>query len=68
LIALATNDAMSANLENIGRMMQKKSVYFVPMRQDDPVKKPHSLVADFSRIGECAKAAVEGRQVYPVFL
>ena len=67
LIALATNDAMSANLENIGRMMQKKSVYFVPMRQDDPVKKPHSLVADFSRIGECAKAAVEGRQVYPVF-
>lgn len=45
LIALATNDAMSANLENIGRMMQKKSVYFVPMRQDDPVKKPHSLVA-----------------------
>ena len=48
-------------------MMQKKSVYFVPMRQDDPVKKPHSLVADFGRIEECADAALAGKQVYPVF-
>ena len=68
LISLASNDAMSANLENIGRMMQKKSVFFVPMRQDDPVRKPHSLVADFGMIGECAAAAMEGRQIYPVFL
>lgn len=68
LIALATNDAMSANLENIGRMMQKKSVYFVPMRQDDPVKKPHSLVADFERTQECVDAAMVGKQIYPVFL
>ena len=47
LIALASNDALSANLGNISTMLSRKNVYFVPMIQDDPVNKPHSLVADF---------------------
>ena len=50
LIALSTNDAMSANLENIGIMRNRKHVYFVPMHMDDPEGKPHSLVADFESI------------------
>ena len=68
LLALASNDAMSANLANIGTMTNKKGVYFVPMEQDDPKKKPHSLVAKFEMLKECAAAAVEGRQIYPLFL
>ena len=40
VFALATNDAMSRNLSNIATMMSRKSVYFVPMRQDDPDGKP----------------------------
>lgn len=67
LIALATNDAMSANLENIGRMLQRKNVYFVPMIQDDPVWKPHSLVADFSRIPAAFDAMMQGQQLRPLF-
>lgn len=68
LIALATNDAMSANLENIGRLLMRKNVYFVPLVQDDTVKKPHSLVADFNKIPECAKAALSDIQIRPLFL
>jgi hypothetical protein len=60
VIALASNDALSANLKNIGELLTRKQVFFVPMRQDDPVNKPHSLVADFSRIPECVAAALEG--------
>ncbi len=52
LLALATNDALSANLENIARMRSRKHVYFVPMEMDDPTGKPHSLVADFKKIPE----------------
>ncbi len=52
LIALATNDALSANLTNIGIMRSRKNVYFAPMSMDDPSGKPHSLVADFSAIPE----------------
>lgn len=68
LVALASNDALSQNLPNIAKLLQRKSVYFVPMRQDDPEHKPHSLIADFSRIGECLEAARLGKQQRPLFL
>ena len=67
LIALASNDAMSQNLGNIGKLLVRKSVYFVPMRQDSPDGKPHSLVADFSRVEECFAAMMAGRQIRPLF-
>lgn len=68
VIALATNDAMSANLRNIGTLLQRKHIYFVPMRQDNPVKKPHSLVVDFSLVPDAIEAALEDRQLRPLFL
>lgn len=67
IIALASNDALSANLKNIGQMLTRKFVYFVPLYQDDPQKKPHSLIADFSLLGETVKCAMEGRQYQKVF-
>ena len=68
VIALASNDAMSANLKNIGTLLMRKSVYLVPMRQDDPIRKPHSLVADFSKLPETIHAARKGMQLRPLFL
>lgn len=68
LLALATNDAMAANLQNIAALLQRKEVYFVPLRQDDPLKKPFSLVADFGRVREAAEAAEGRRQLRPLFL
>lgn len=68
IIALATNDALSANLVNIGNLLNRKNVYFVPMIQDDPVSKPHSLVADFSRLRETFRLAMKGEQLRPMFI
>ena len=68
LIALATNDAMSQNLGNIGRLLNRKSVYFVPMKQDSPKSKPHSLVADFDRIAEAFDSMKRGEQIRPLFI
>lgn len=68
LLALATNDAMGSNLKNIGILSEKKSVYFVPMVQDDPDKKPFSLVSDFSRCSSALGAALSGTQLRPLFL
>ena len=67
VIALASNDALSANLKNIATLLQKKNVYFVPMQQDDCVAKPHSLVADFSRLEETLELALEGKQIQKIF-
>lgn len=68
LIALATNDAMSANLANIAQMLMRKNVFFVPMRQDAPRDKPHSLVADFSLVMPSLRAMNEGKQLRPLFI
>ena len=67
IIALASNDALSANLKNIGTMLTRKNVYFVPMKQDDPDKKPHSLVADFSLLQATLDAALHGVQYQRLF-
>jgi dipicolinate synthase subunit B len=68
LIALASNDAMSANLGNLGRLLSRKNIYFVPMKQDDPINKPHSLVADFSLLQGSLECALNGKQARPLFL
>ena len=62
VLALASNDALSANLKNIAALLSRKSVYFVPMVQDDPKAKPHSMVADFERVYETLKDALSGVQ------
>lgn len=68
LIALASNDAASQNLGNIAKLLTRKSVYFVPLRQDDPKRKPHSLVADFSRLTESYLAMMRDEQLRPLFV
>ena len=68
VISLASNDALSANLKNIATLLSRKHVYFVPMNQDDPEKKPHSLVADFTKLPETLHAAMEERQFRRLFL
>ena len=68
IIALATNDALSRNLQNIATLINQKGVYFVPMRQDDPIGKPHSLVAEMSLLPECLDMAMSGMQYRPIFL
>jgi len=68
LISLASNDAMSANLSNIAQLLLRKNVFFVPMRQDDPKGKPHSLVADFTLLPESLACAKKNNQRLPLFL
>lgn len=67
VIALATNDALAGNAESLAKMLTRKNVYFVPLRQDDPNGKPYSLVCDFGRVDETIEAAVQGRQPQPLF-
>ena len=66
LIAPSTNDGLTASAPNWGALLSRKYIYFVPFGQDDPVKKPTSLVADFSLVADAAQAALEGRQLQPL--
>lgn len=66
VIAVSTNDGLSMALQNVGRLMMWRNVYFVPFAQDDPVKKPRSLVADFAQIPRTIAAAISGVQLQPL--
>lgn len=59
LIALASNDALSANLKNIAAMKQKKNVFFSRSVMDEPISKPHSLVAEFTDIKDMIPQLLE---------
>ena len=68
IVAPSTNDGLSTAAENIGRILAMRNVYVVPFRQDDPVNKPRSVVADFEKIPETLAAALAGEQVQPILL
>lgn len=66
LIAVSTNDALSASAQNIGRLLNTKNIYLVPFRQDSPAEKPRSCVARFDLMVESAKKALDGVQIQPI--
>ena len=68
LIAPSTNDGLAASAENIGRLMNRKHIYFVPFYQDDPANKKTSLVFDSGAFMEAARLALMGEQMMPVLL
>ena len=68
VVAVSTNDGLAGAAENIGRLLARKHYYMVPFGQDDPARKPNSLVADFSMIPLTLELALEERQVQPLLL
>ena len=66
LLCIATNDGLGASAQNISRLLNTKNIFFVPFGQDDPDKKPNSLVADFSLIPDSVTEALVHRQIQPL--
>lgn len=68
ILAISTNDALSQNLKNISALLTRKSVYFVPFGQDDPQKKPYSMISDFSLVEKTLDMALIGKQIQPLLI
>ena len=68
LIAVATNDGLGNNARNIGMALNLKNVFLVPIFQDNPSKKPNSLVSDMTQILEASGRAMEKSQIQPVLI
>lgn len=68
VLTVATNDALSGSAKNIGVLMNCKPYYFTPLRQDDHVNKPYSLVADFEQLPRAIVLALAGKQAQPLLL
>lgn len=66
VIAPFTNDALAASAQNIGYLLARKQVYFVPFHQDNWRDKPRSMTANWARVEETLAAALDGMQVQPI--
>ena len=65
LIGISTNDGLSGSAKNIGILMERKGVFFVPFAQDDPMRKPTSLMLEVADLRAAALSALHGEQLQP---
>lgn len=68
VLGISTNDALGLNGVNLMRLMASKHIYFVPYGQDDPFKKPNSLVANMELLSDTVRLALEGKQLQPILV
>lgn len=66
IIAISTNDALSNSFKNIAELMNKKNIFIVPFGQDNPTKKPNSLISDLSLILPTIEHALNNSQIQPI--
>ncbi|HKL73957.1 MAG TPA: dipicolinate synthase subunit B [Clostridia bacterium] len=66
LVAVSTNDGLAANAKNIGELMNKKNIYFVPFSQDNYIDKTNSLVAHYEMLNEAIEQTLSGKQIQPI--
>lgn len=68
LICVSSNDALSNNALNIGKLLDKKNIFFVPFGQDDPTKKPNSLVSDLDYLVNSISCSLDNKQIQPLLI
>jgi len=66
VIAVSTNDGLGASAANIGVMLNRRNIYFVPFGQDDPMGKQRALAARLELLIPALEAAAAGRQLQPL--
>ena len=68
VIGIATNDGLSIEAENIGKLLKQKNIFFVPFRQDNPITKPTSLMFSTVYITDTIARALKGEQLQPILV
>lgn len=68
VLAISTNDALGFNGKNLMQLITAKHIYFVPFGQDDPIKKPNSLIANLALLEETVQQAFQGQQLQPILI
>lgn len=68
LLGISTKDGLSTNAENIGKLLNRKNVFFIPFTQDNPITKPDSLSFSTKYIIESIRYSLEYQQIQPLLL
>lgn len=68
VLAISTNDALGNSAQNIGALLNRRNIYFVPFSQDDFEKKPRSMVARMGLIEKTIELALKNEQIQPIIM
>lgn len=68
VIGISTNDGLSTNAENIGKLLNRKNYYFIPFKQNNPITKPRSLAFDLTYLIPTIEYALTNQQIQPILL
>ncbi|QIW79886.1 dipicolinate synthase subunit B [Bacillus tequilensis] len=68
VLGISTNDALGLNGTNLMRLMSTKNIFFIPFGQDDPFKKPNSMVAKMDLLPQTIEKALTHQQLQPVLV
>ncbi|KMY44961.1 dipicolinate synthase subunit B [Bacillus sp. FJAT-27916] len=68
VLGISTNDALGLNGVNLMRLLSTKDIFFIPFGQDDPYKKPNSMVARMESLIETVEHALEMKQIQPILI
>ena len=69
ILGISTNDALGLNGQNLIKLINAKNVYFIPFGQDDPINKPTSLIADFTKMVDTVDHAItHKKQFQPIII
>ena len=68
VLGISTNDTLGLNGVNLMRLLSTKDIFFIPFGQDDPAKKPNSMVARMESLVETVEHALEGKQIQPIIV
>ncbi|MDR4399545.1 dipicolinate synthase subunit B, partial [Bacillus atrophaeus] len=56
------------NGTNLMRLMSTKNIFFIPFGQDDPYKKPNSMVAKMELLPQTVEKALSHQQLQPILV
>lgn len=68
VLGISTNDALGLNGTNLMRLMSTKNIFFIPFGQDDPYKKPNSMVAKMEMLPQTVEKALSHQQLQPILV
>jgi dipicolinate synthase subunit B len=66
ILGVSSNDGLGANAKNIGVLLNTRDIYFIPFYQDDPERKPRSIISDADLTVPAVVAALGAKQLQPI--
>lgn len=66
VLGFCCKDGLSTNAENIGKLLNRKDLYFVPFGQDNPITKPYSICFDYKYIIKSLESSLDKEQIQPL--